>query len=175
MSQLHLINNDQTERSFSLQGGELLVGREDYCDIRLDYPGISRKHLRLLTVMDDTFLEDLASKNGTYVNGRLARKCALNDGDIIQLGEIELRFEKQAEEPAMELPDDPDATTVIQPGQFGPKSRAAREAGAAVAGISPVADRVGRTQQAAREQPAPAAAEPARPGFWKRMFGWLGG
>lgn len=175
MSQLHLINNDQTERSFSLNGGELLVGREDYCDIRLDYPGISRKHLRLLTVMDDTFLEDLASKNGTYVNGRLARKCALNDGDIIQLGEVELRFEKLAEASAMELPEDPDATTVIQPGQFGPKSRAAREAGARVEGISPVAERVGRTQQALHEEKVNATEPVPRPGFWKRMFGWIGG
>lgn len=172
MSQLHLIKDNDVAQSYPLNGGELLIGREDYCDIQLAFPGISRKHMRLLTVMDDTFLEDLASKNGTYVNGRLARKCALNDGDIIQLGEVELRFEKSVAANDLEAPVDPDATTVIRPGQFGPNSRAARESGTRVDGISPVAHRQGVSEEVQRVQQQ--VAEPPRPGLWERLLGWFG-
>jgi len=171
MSHLHLIENENIAQSFPLPGGEVLVGREDYCDIRLAYPGISRKHMLLLTVMDDTFLEDLSSKNGTFVNGQLSKKCVLNDGDIIQVGEVELRFEKEAAVNDTDMQEDPDATTVVTPGQFGPNTRAARESGAQVQGISPVAHLVGASEQFRHEpqlQPQPKS------GWWGRILAWFG-
>ena len=171
MSQLHLIEDEGISESFSLNKGEILVGREEYCDIRLAYPGVSRKHVKLLTVMDDTFLEDLASKNGTYVNGRLLKKVALNDGDIIQLGQVELRFEKTPELNDLEAPEDPDATSVIQPGQFGPNSIAARESGKTAEGITPVAERVERVRQVETSQ-ATEQMEPS--GLWARLKRLLG-
>ena len=173
MSQLHLIQEEDISESFALNNGEMLVGREEYCDIRLPYDGVSRKHMKLLTVMDDTFLEDMASKNGTYVNGKLLKKAALNDGDIIQIGQVELRFEKDATESAFDEPMDPDATSVLQPGQFGPNSLAARSSGKQAEGISPVTEQVERVEQVSAEAKETSAKE-AAPGLWgrlKRIFG----
>ncbi len=169
MPNLHLIERDAVTRSFPLEAGEALLGREDYCDIQLRFAGISRKHLRLLTVMGDTFLEDLGSKNGTYVNGRLARKCVLNDGDVLQIGEIELRFEKDPANEPLHAAQDPDATTVLEPGRFGAASQAAREAGMPVDGISPVAHLDAVAGQARPEPPSTP-----RPGLWARLRAWLG-
>ncbi len=171
MPQLHLTRDDGNTEVFALESGEMLLGRETNCDIQLDFDGISRRHLRLVTVLDDTFLEDLGSRNGTFVNGKLARKCALQEGDVVQIGGIELSFHKVPGNEATPAPADPDATTVIAPGQFGPRSRAARESGRPVEGVSPVA-----------EQGYAASMDPMRPrfdalseerGWWDRLKAWL--
>lgn len=171
MPQLHLMEDNRISDSFALNSGEALLGRDDYCDIRLGFDGISRRHLRLMTVMGDTFLEDLGSRNGTYVNGKLARKCALNDGDVLQIGAVELRYEIGSANDDPALPEDPDATTVLRPGQFGPQSKAAREAGAQVDGISPVAHFTAKAEQLQAEQ---SSAPPADKGLWGRVRDWLG-
>lgn len=171
MPQLHLTKADGSTEVIGLNDGETFLGREPGCDIQLAYAGISRQHLRLVTVMGDTFLEDLGSRNGTYVNGRLARKCALRDGDVLQIGEIELRFERDAPSPAGEAPQDPDATTVLTPGQFGPQSLAAREAGLPVEGISPVAE----LSDAATLHPIRTHFDDQSPrdSWWSRLWSWL--
>jgi len=174
MSQLHLIQKQDVAESFDLNKGEILVGREEYCDIRLPFEGVSRKHMKLLTVMDDTFLEDLASKNGTYVNGQLLKKAALNDGDIIQVGQIELRFQKDDAEAALDAPMDPDATSVLTPGQFGPNTLAAKSSGKQTEGISPVAEMGERVEQVNAEGGNHRGTD-ASPGFWgrfKKALGW---
>ena len=125
------------------------------------FPASAAKHLRLLTVMGDTFVEDLGSRNGTYVNGKLARKCALNDGDVLQVGKVELRYEKEPANDHAAHTQDPDATTVLTPGQFGPQSQAAREAGAGIEGTSPVAHLL---ESANSMQPMRPAAEIEKPG-----------
>ena len=61
---------------------------------------------RLKVAMDDAFLEDLGSTNGTYVNGRLVKKQALSDGDEIIIGKYKLVFysaeaSKQASEASL--------------------------------------------------------------------------
>ena len=171
MPHLHVIKDNEITESFNLDNGEALLGREDECDIQLGFPGISRKHLRLLTVMGDTFVEDLGSRNGTYVNGKLARKCALNDGDVLQVGKVELRYEKEPANDHAAHTQDPDATTVLTPGQFGPQSQAAREAGAGIEGTSPVAHLL---ESANSMQPMRPAAEIESPGLWQRIRGWPG-
>lgn len=174
MPQLHLTKDDGTTEVFVLEDGEMLLGREPDCDIQLTFAGISRRHLRLVTVLNDTFIEDLGSRNGTYVNGKLARKCALNDGDVVQIGEIELSYQKAAEKHAPSMPEstDPDATTVISPGQFGPRSRAAREKGRPVEGVSPVAEQ-GYAASLDTMRPSFDAA-PEGPGWWDRVKAWFG-
>ena len=80
-------------RTIELADG-VTVGREG-CDILLADPEVSRRH----AVLHDTpgrgpTIEDLGSTNGTYVNGRRvtsARK--LSSGDVVRIGETELRYE----------------------------------------------------------------------------------
>jgi len=67
----------------------LLVGRAADCDVRLEERGLSRHHARVERREDGTIvLEDLDSKNGTYVNGNRVSVCELHDGDKVQLGHL---------------------------------------------------------------------------------------
>lgn len=77
----------------ALAAGENIVGRDSDAAVRFDAPGISRRHARITVAGEEATLEDLGSKNGTYVHGdRIATPVELADGDDIRLGPIEVRF-----------------------------------------------------------------------------------
>jgi pSer/pThr/pTyr-binding forkhead associated (FHA) protein len=64
-----------------------VIGRGGTCDVRLDDPLVSRRHAVVLRSSDGTFIEDLNSSNGLFLNGdRCLRTLALRAGDVIQLG-----------------------------------------------------------------------------------------
>ena len=66
--------------------GEKLIGREDTCDVVIADRQVSRYHARLYQTENGVYLEDLASKNGTYINAaRIAEPALLQDGDLIQI------------------------------------------------------------------------------------------
>ncbi len=65
----------------------ITIGRRPDNDIVLEHPAVSSHHAQVITLLNDSFVEDLESTNGTFVNGRLVRKHALRDGDTITLGE----------------------------------------------------------------------------------------
>jgi diguanylate cyclase (GGDEF)-like protein len=75
----------------------LVIGRAPQCDVHLDEDGISRRHARLLRRDDGSVhIEDLSSRNGTFVNGERVETYALRDGDKIQIGTISiLKFSYQ--------------------------------------------------------------------------------
>jgi hypothetical protein len=66
---------------FELRPGEHVLGRSEEAQVRLDAPGVSRRHARVVVTDDGATIEDLASKNGTFVGEqRLAGPTALHDG-----------------------------------------------------------------------------------------------
>ncbi|MCI0571237.1 MAG: GGDEF domain-containing protein [Myxococcaceae bacterium] len=78
-------------RVFRLESGELLLGRASDAHIRLEGTGISRHHARLHCYPDGTVeLEDLGSRNGTWVRGKRVLHCQLRDGDKVQVGQSTL-------------------------------------------------------------------------------------
>jgi DNA-binding winged helix-turn-helix (wHTH) protein len=73
--------------------GANVIGRADDAAIKIDAPGISRHHARIVVAGSEAAVEDLASKNGTELNGvRITSPCRLADGDEIRLGTVGLRF-----------------------------------------------------------------------------------
>ena len=85
------------ERVLRLDDGENLVGREPSCPVWLDAAGVSRKHARLCVEGESATIEDLASKNGTWLNDeRLNGPMTLRDGDRLQLGPVLLEFRTSA-------------------------------------------------------------------------------
>ena len=74
-------------------GGELIVGRHRDCDVVLSNPCVSRQHARLVFRDGNWILQDLASTNGTIVNGVRVGRCALRPGDRLILGEERLRID----------------------------------------------------------------------------------
>jgi DNA-binding winged helix-turn-helix (wHTH) protein len=80
--------------SFDLPAGESVIGRDRACAVRIDADSVSRHHARLHAHGSDISLEDLGSKNGTWVNGeRIDGPVPLTDGTSFRLGSETLRFE----------------------------------------------------------------------------------
>jgi hypothetical protein len=87
------------ERRFELPPGAHVVGRSSECSIRLNDANVSRKHVRFKVHEDRASIEDLASKNGTRVNGMpvVRKEVALAHGDEILLGRLMLSIAIQPE------------------------------------------------------------------------------
>jgi DNA-binding winged helix-turn-helix (wHTH) protein len=73
--------------------GEYVLGRDPDVEILLNHAGVSRRHALIRIAADGATIEDLGSKNGTFVGERLLVKAGpLADGDIIRVGSVELTF-----------------------------------------------------------------------------------
>jgi DNA-binding winged helix-turn-helix (wHTH) protein len=80
-------------RELPLAGGENVLGRAQDGSCRVDSPTVSRRHARIVLAGGSAMIEDLGSKNGTYLNDRrLSGPTALADGDVIRLGSLEAVF-----------------------------------------------------------------------------------
>jgi DNA-binding winged helix-turn-helix (wHTH) protein len=80
---------------FELRPGEHVLGRSEEAQVRLDAPGVSRRHARIVVTSEEATIEDHASKNGTYVGERrLEGPLALHDGDRVRLGSQLLVFRR---------------------------------------------------------------------------------
>ena len=70
----------------------LTIGRRKTNDIQIDNLAISGEHAAIVTILKDSFLEDLNSTNGTLVNGQPIKKHFLKNGDVIELGKYKLKY-----------------------------------------------------------------------------------
>jgi len=78
-----------------LTADEYVLGRSPELEVCLDSPSVSRQHARIRVSAEGATLEDLGSKNGTYLRGRkLDGAAALGDGDELRLGTVRLKFRK---------------------------------------------------------------------------------
>lgn len=83
------------DRLIPLLAGENVLGRDDDVTIRIDAPSVSRHHARIRVVTGEPpTIEDLGSKNGTWLAGRRLKvgPAPLSDGDTVRLGRIEVIF-----------------------------------------------------------------------------------
>ncbi len=91
------------ERAFALSEGVTIIGRAHDAGIRVDSGGVSRHHARITVTRDGAQVEDMGSKNGTFVSGqRVSGTLALRDGDEIRVGPVALTFRVSAETVATE-------------------------------------------------------------------------
>jgi DNA-binding winged helix-turn-helix (wHTH) protein len=81
-------------REFVLTDGENVLGRVSMAPAGIDSTTVSRRHARILISAEGATLEDLGSKNGTFLRGqRLTGPAELRDGDEIRLGSVLLTFQ----------------------------------------------------------------------------------
>jgi pSer/pThr/pTyr-binding forkhead associated (FHA) protein len=92
MARLILSLDGNVLAEYNLNKERCTIGRLPDNDIRIDNPAVSGHHSLIINILNDSFLEDLNSTNGTYVNGRLIKKHALQHGDVITTGQHQLRF-----------------------------------------------------------------------------------
>jgi pSer/pThr/pTyr-binding forkhead associated (FHA) protein len=86
---------------YFLSKERILIGRKPHNDIQIDNLAVSSEHAAVITILSDSFMEDLGSTNGTLVNGQMVKKHFLQNGDVIELGKHKLKY----------LNDTPSATT----------------------------------------------------------------
>jgi DNA-binding winged helix-turn-helix (wHTH) protein len=83
------------KRRFALFDGQNIVGRDPDADVHIEHGSVSRRHARVSVRGGMAVLEDLQSRNGTFVGGRrIESPVELHDGDIIGLGPVTLTFQK---------------------------------------------------------------------------------
>jgi len=161
------------------------IGRKAHNDIQIDNLAVSGEHAVIVTILNDSFMEDLGSTNGTLVNGNPVKKHFLQNNDVIELGKYKLKFiQEQGAQPAAAAADF-EKTMVLRPsamkaaaeqakaaGMGGAQAaQAARQAavhqGAASAAAAGVADKDNKGAQIAAAHAAapaaPAAPAPAAP------------
>lgn len=97
MARLILSMDGLVLKEIPLNKERLTIGRRPLNDIQIDNLGISGEHATIVTILNDSFLEDLNSTNGTLVNGQAIQKHVLKNNDIIELGKYKLKF--MTEEP----------------------------------------------------------------------------
>lgn len=110
MARLILSLDGQVMAEYNMNKERYTVGRLPDNDIRIDNAAVSGHHSLIINILNDSFLEDLNSTNGTYVNGKLIKKHALQHGDVITVGHHQLRFMEDDEQQ-----DEFEKTMVIQP------------------------------------------------------------
>jgi pSer/pThr/pTyr-binding forkhead associated (FHA) protein len=129
--------------------GETLVGRAEECNLRLDPKGeASRKHARISIVDGAAWIEDLASTNGTFVNGtKISSRTKLKSGDSVRFDQEEFQFSGGADDareertrarvqpPASQSPEAPprpasqSPEAAARPASQSPEAAAKRPAG----------------------------------------------
>jgi pSer/pThr/pTyr-binding forkhead associated (FHA) protein len=124
MARLVLSLDGQVMAEYNMNKERYTIGRLPDNDIRIDNAAVSGHHSLIINILNDSFLEDLNSTNGTYVNGKLIKKHALQHGDVVTVGHHQLRFVEDDE-----AQDEFEKTMVIQPSSRPvEKVRAASEA-----------------------------------------------
>ena len=89
---LIVVSGKSAGRSIAVKRSRFLIGRADECDIRPLSEEVSRRHCAIIVGPESVFVEDLGSRNGTFVNGeRIAERTQVTDGDAVRVGSLELR------------------------------------------------------------------------------------
>ncbi len=151
MARLILSLGGQVLAEFNMTKERYTVGRLPDNDVRIDNPAVSGHHSLIINILNDSFLEDLSSTNGTYVNGKLIKKHALQHGDVVTVGHHQLRFVETVQDE--EEQDDEFARTMI----IDDASEAIQQVAAERSASAP-APAAGGAAAAVAERPNPAMA-----------------
>jgi hypothetical protein len=162
MARLILSLDGQTLAEYNMTKERYTVGRLPDNDIRIDNAAVSGHHSLIINILNDSFLEDLNSTNGTYVNGKLIKKHALQHDDVITVGHHQLRYVEDHVDDAQE--DEFEKTMVIEPSgkmeeQIAKAAKAAEAAAAAGARAPAAQMRAPSTPAFARPQFSPTSTQ----------------
>ena len=92
MAKIIISREGTVEQQVQLSKERMTLGRHRHNDIVLGHPSVSGEHAVIVTILDDSFLEDLHSTNGTFVNGHRIGKHFLQNNDIIKIAKFHVQF-----------------------------------------------------------------------------------
>ena len=136
------------------------IGRKPHNDIQIDNLAISGEHAVVITILNDSFLEDLGSTNGTFVNGQSVKKHFLQNGDTIELGKYRLKY--VSEVPQQTAAADFEKTMILRPGAaHKPAAEPAAAPATAAPAAAAAAPAAAHTSTSPGMAPQPQSAAPA--------------
>jgi hypothetical protein len=157
MAKLILSVDGQVLKEYTLSKERTLIGRKPHNDIQIDNLAVSGEHAAIITILNDSFIEDLGSTNGTMVNGKPIKKHFLQNNDVVEIGKHKLKYFNDA--PTAATAADFEKTMIIRnPAKAAPTPSPAEKApGDTHTGLKPL--HVDAPKPAA-PPPAAAAAAP---------------
>lgn len=111
MAKLIIKLNDHVLDHIELRQGDMKIGRKPSCDVHIDNPAVSGDHANIFTIGEDSFIQDLHSTNGTFINNKKITKHHLRDGDVVTVGQHSLVYLNEKAQPR----DDFAKTVVLAP------------------------------------------------------------
>src|SRR5436190_20473292 len=93
MAKLVLLSAGMTGRTHDLKAEKTTVGRVEDNTFQIAEPSVSSHHAEVLLRGNDVVVRDLNSTNGTFINGEKITESAIKPGQILRLGQIEMRLE----------------------------------------------------------------------------------
>jgi predicted component of type VI protein secretion system len=159
MAKLILSLEGSVIREIPIDKERLMIGRKPTNDIQIENLAVSGEHACIVTILADSFLEDLGSTNGTLVNGNQIKKHILQNSDVIEIGKYKMKYvvEAAAKEVASQPPaEDFERTMVLR---APPKMSAAPKPATPAPAPAPAA--AAPKPAAPPAAPAPAAPKPA--------------
>jgi len=133
------------------------IGRKPHNDIQIDNLAVSGEHAVIVTILNDSFLEDLGSTNGTVVNGNPIKKHFLQNNDVVELGKYKLKFIGEAAPAVAGEKADFEKTMVLRPSQVKAAAEQVKATGGGAQAA--VAQRQAAVQQAAASAAATGVAD----------------
>lgn len=105
--------NNEVIDHIDLRQGDMKIGRKPGCEIMIDNLAISGEHANIFTVGEDSFIQDMGSTNGTFINNKKITKHHLKNGDAVVIGKHTLVY--LTESARARDPDDFAKTVIISP------------------------------------------------------------
>jgi len=156
MAKLILSVDGQVIKEFPLSKERTLIGRKPHNDIQIDNLAVSGEHAAIITILNDSFIEDLGSTNGTMVNGKPVKKHFLQNNDVVEIGKHKLKYFNDA--PTAATAADFEKTMIIRnPAKAAPTPAADKGMGDTMTNLKPLA------QPEMTKPPAPPPPPPPRP------------
>ena len=87
-----LMHNIEYDRNVRLVPGVISIGRASDNDVQIEDVTVSLHHAKIFTYFSASYIEDLGSTNGTYLNGKRVNKHTLRTGDVVQIGKQRLKI-----------------------------------------------------------------------------------
>ena len=135
MAKLILSMDNLVLKEIALAKERTTIGRKPHNDIQIDNLAVSGEHAVIVTILQDSFLEDLGSTNGTVVNGQPIKKHFLQNSDIIELGKYKLKYVNEAVTGQAKAADF-EKTMVLRPSSVRAATPSAAPAAAAAAPVA---------------------------------------
>lgn len=92
MAKLVLSEEGELINEFPLDKEKFFIGRTENNDIQIDSMAVSGQHAKIVTILDEAFLEDLGSTNGTFLNAEQISISVIENGDVITIGTHNIKY-----------------------------------------------------------------------------------